>query len=542
MIRALLTTIRSSFPSASKVGAACALIGPKDLPSTDTYREALEVAPPSDEEKYSYVSFAPRLLPLTLSLLFAPVLVSLSRFALLSPFLWIFLVWVLVQAANIALGAYTSNKKHNVTLRSHQATVANSKPLLKKSFDVFLPTAGEPMQVLLNTYYHVSKLKWKGELNVHVMDDASRLEVMEAAAKYGFNYIVRPNRPKLKKAGNLRYAFKKTQGDFILVLDADFVPRADMLLEMVGYFVDPKVGIVQSPQYFDVKSSHNWLQKAAGATQELFYRFIQPSRDNSDSAICVGTCAIYRRAALRAAKGFAPIGHSEDVHTGVRVAKAGYTLRYVPVLLAKGLCPDQMHSFINQQYRWATGSFSLLSDKSFWTDKHFTPKRLAPFITGFAYYLTTGISVYMTPIPVIVMLFGFHSFITPLNFLPLTGILFSQFILLPLITKNRMNPSVMRVQTVYGFAHARAIFDHLRGASAEWVATGSKIKTRSRAHQIVDGMTAFLTISLTLQLGGILYAGSLIGIEPLWPAILFYLFSVYLYMPIIFYRLTLTEK
>jgi hypothetical protein len=140
------------------------------------------------------------------------------------------------------------------------------------------------------------------------------------------------------------------------------------------------------------------------------------------------------------------------------------------------------------------------------------------------------------------MLFGFHDFITPLNFLPLLGIVLSQFLLLPLVTKNRMNPSVMRVQTVYGFAHARAIFDHLRGASAEWVATGSKIKTRSRAHQIVDGMTAFLTISLTLQLGGILYAGSLIGIEPLWPAFLFYLFSVYLYMPIIFYRLTLIEK
>ena len=507
----------------------------------EQYLEALEVAPPSDKEKYAYIAFAPRFLPMTLSLLFAPVLLSLSKFALLHPLLWIFIVWVMIQLANILLGMYTSNKKHNVTLKVHKQTVANSTPLLNKSFDIFLPTAGEPMQVLLNTYHYVSKLKWAGVINVHVMDDADRPEVMQAAQRFGFNYIVRPNRPKLKKAGNLRYAFKKTSGDFILVLDADFVPREDMLLELVGYFMDESIGIVQSPQYFDVKKSHNWLQRAAGATQELFYRFIQPSRDNSNSAICVGTCAIYRRAALNDARGFAPIGRSEDVHTGVRVAKAGYVVRYVPILVAKGLCPDQMHSFINQQYRWATGSFSLLSDKTFWKDKHFTKKRLAPYITGFAYYLTTGFSVYMTPLPVIFMLFFFSGFITPANFLPLTGILFSQFLLLPIITKGRMNPSVLRVQTVYGFAHARAIFDHIRGRSAEWVATGSKINTRSRSHQIVDGMVIFLSLSLTLQFAGLLYAASQIGVEPLWPAVLFYLYSFYLYMPIIFYRWTLKD-
>jgi len=532
---------KSSYPRVELVPSMPVEAKPA-VAKSKTFLNSLDVAPPRDQEKYSYVKFAPRFLPLTMSLLFSPVLFSLTKFALMSPVLWIFLVWVLVQATNILLGAYTSNKKHLVTLKTHLETVERSKPLRSKSIDVFLPTAGEPMQVLENTYYYVSKLIWDGVLNVHVMDDAARPEVKKAAAAFGFNYIVRPNRPELKKAGNLRHAYSKTSGDFILVLDADFVPRADMLQEMVGYFLDSNIGIVQSPQYFDVKRSHNWLQRAAGATQELFYRFIQPSRDNSNSAICVGTCAMYRREALKAANGFAPIGHSEDVHTGVRLAKAGYSIKYVPVLLAKGLCPDQMHSFINQQYRWATGSFSLLSDRSFWRDKHFTKRRLAPFITGFAYYLTTGISVYVSPIPVIFMLFGFTSFINPMNFLPLLGIVFSQFVLLPIVTKGRMNPSVLRVQTVYGFAHARAIFDHIRGRSAEWVATGSKIRGKSRSHQIVNGMVLFLIASLIIQFSGLIYAGSLIGLENLWPAMMFYIFSLYLYVPIIAYRWTLVEK
>lgn len=71
-----------------------------------------------------------------------------------------------------------------------------------------------------------------------------------------------------------------------------------MLSELVPYFEDSSVGIVQSPQFFDTRGPMNWLQRHAGATQELFYRMIQPSRDAVGAAICVGSCALYRRASL----------------------------------------------------------------------------------------------------------------------------------------------------------------------------------------------------------------------------------------------------
>ena len=83
------------------------------------------------------------------------------------------------------------------------------------------------------------------------------------------------------------------------------------------YIDDPTIGIVQSPQYFDSGENLNWIQRTAGATQELFYRWILPSRDRFNAAICVGTCALYRREALAAAGGFAQIEHSEDIHTGL---------------------------------------------------------------------------------------------------------------------------------------------------------------------------------------------------------------------------------
>src|SRR5262249_36877354 len=153
--------------------------------------------------------------------------------------------------------------------------------------------------------------------------------------------------------------FEQSHGDLIAVFDADFVPRPDFIRELMPYFDDPRVGIVQSPQYFGTGRSMHWLQRNAGATQEMFYRWIQTARDRFGAAICVGTCALYRRTALEEAGGFAQIGHSEDVHTGVNVMKVGYRLRYVPVVVSKGLCPDSFSGFVNQQYRWCTGSLSL---------------------------------------------------------------------------------------------------------------------------------------------------------------------------------------
>jgi cellulose synthase (UDP-forming) len=78
---------------------------------------------------------------------------------------------------------------------------------------------------------------------------------------------------------------------------------------------------------------------------------VQPSRDRSNAAICVGTCALYRRAALERSGGFARIGHSEDVHTGVNLVKVGYRVRYVPAVVGKGICPDTFNQFVTQQYR-----------------------------------------------------------------------------------------------------------------------------------------------------------------------------------------------
>ena len=93
------------------------------------------------------------------------------------------------------------------------------------------------------------------------------------ARAFGFVYQRRPQ-PGLVQEGR-QPAVRRTAhaGEYILVLDADFTPRPDLLDEMLPYLdADPTLGIVQSPQYFRVARRQSWLERGAGAVQELFYR------------------------------------------------------------------------------------------------------------------------------------------------------------------------------------------------------------------------------------------------------------------------------
>lgn len=185
------------------------------------------------------------------------------------------------------------------------------------SIDIFLPVCMEPLEVLANTWKYVSQMSYPGELNVWVLDDGNQELVKQLADDYGFNYIVRDDRPRLKKAGNLRWAFARTSGDYFVIFDADFCPRWDFLLEILPeHIADPKTALVQTPQYFRVTKEQTWVEKGAGATQELFYRVVQVNRNKWGASICVGSNAVYRREAFVEVGGTAEIGFSEDVHSG----------------------------------------------------------------------------------------------------------------------------------------------------------------------------------------------------------------------------------
>lgn len=235
--------------------------------------------------------------------------------------------------------------------------------------DVYLPVCNEPLELLENTWKYVAKLQYPAsKISVFVLDYGASGPVKIIAQRFGFGYMCRANRPKHKKAGNLRDAFAKTSGEFFVVFDADFCPGSDFLLETMPYMTDDrKRAILQTTQFFRSTGDQTWVEQGASAVQEYIYRVTQPCKDRWGAAICVGSNAIYRRAALEPVGGTVPADHTEDNYTGFYVATQGWTIKNFPLVLACGVCPDTPSAFFSQQLRWCAGSVSMLLRKDFWT-------------------------------------------------------------------------------------------------------------------------------------------------------------------------------
>lgn len=470
-------------------------------------RDSMPPTPPSEHQKHGY---ARRNMGILVGMsVFGFTCVTLSTLRLIDENVW--LLPILALLAYTIIYFVVSQAIYFVSsdfeLGRHRALVANWRPGRYPCVDIFLPTCGEPLEVLDNTWCGVRAIQrsYPGTVAVHCLDDADRREVRRLATKFGFHYHCRPNRGWFKKAGNLRYGFERTSGEFIAIFDADFRPRGDFLNELLPYFdADPSLGIVQSPQYFDVLPEQNWIERGAGAVQELFYRSVQVSRQASGGAICVGSNAIYRRAALNDIGGTALIEHSEDVHTGFNLRMKGWNLRYVPVVLAKGLCPATLDAFFKQQYRWCMGSMSLLTSAKFWRTELPVMTRLC-YLSGFMYYIHTAIYAVMMPVVPLVMLYAIPEQITLANYLLILPSFLYMHVVFPLWHRVRYGIEAASVRNVYGWAHLAALLDKIRASAMEWHATGAARQGRdTRYLWFRTGVIVFNLVPAILWVSGAL--------------------------------------
>jgi cellulose synthase (UDP-forming) len=237
------------------------------------------------------------------------------------------------------------------------------------SVDVYVPTYNEDEKVLEATIVGCNHMRY--EHKTWILDDGNRPAVKALAERMGCNYIARKEN-KHAKAGNINEALPKTQGEFIVVLDADTVPQPDFLEKTLGYFADPKVAIVQLPQEFynldsmqHNKSKRRYAmhakQKATASwhEQQLFYHVIQPGKNRINATFWCGSPSVLRRAALQDVGGVATNVVTEDFLTSIRLNAKGWKIRYHHEALAFGIAPQSYHAFNVQRLRWAQGSMKI---------------------------------------------------------------------------------------------------------------------------------------------------------------------------------------
>lgn len=202
---------------------------------------------------------------------------------------------------------------------------AAPEPTGEETVDVFITTYNEPVELVAATARAATRIRFPHE--TWILDDGDRPEMRAAAAELGVGYITRTedwaDRPRHAKAGNLNNALFATQGEFMLILDADQIPEPQILDHTLGWFQDPEVGLVQTPQFFTNVTESDPL----GSQAPLFYGPIQQGKDGWNAAFFCGSNALLRREALMQ---LGIVGYVREVEYAVADA-----LRTASRLLAK---------------------------------------------------------------------------------------------------------------------------------------------------------------------------------------------------------------
>lgn len=244
--------------------------------------------------------------------------------------------------------------------RSHQATQLASAVLSRRfipSVDILIPTYNEPVFILRRTLIGCQAIDYPDK-TIYVLDDTKRPEIQQLATELGCEYITRPDN-RHAKAGNLNHALTKTCGELIAIFDADFIPTKNFLARTVGFFQNPRMGLVQTPQSFyntDPIAHNLGLEDILTPEEEVFYRQIQPIRDGVGGVVCSGTSFVVRRSVLEEVGGFVTGTLSEDYFTGIRIAALGYQLIYLDEKLSAGLAAESIADHAAQRLRWARGT------------------------------------------------------------------------------------------------------------------------------------------------------------------------------------------
>ena len=210
-------------------------------------------------------------------------------------------------------------------------------------------------------------LDWPAErLQIQVLDDSTddTVDVLRAAcerhrrAGVDIEYRHRGNRVGFK-AGALEAGLATASGEFILILDADFLPPADLLQRMIPEMTDARVGMVQV-RWEHINRDYSLLTEVQALLLDGHFGIEQTTRARTGRLFNFnGTAGMWRREAIASSGGWQHDTLTEDLDLSYRALLAGWEFRYLPNVVAPAELPVPMSGFKSQQFRWAKGSIQV---------------------------------------------------------------------------------------------------------------------------------------------------------------------------------------
>lgn len=282
---------------------------------------------------------------------------------------WLILLIVLPQL-NLAFAILNAVASILIMALRLYSSLLPPKPLSEPTIEtepfvsIHVPTHNEPPDLVIRTLHALNNLDY-GNFEVIVLDNNTEAvdlwqPVKQACKRLGTRFKFRHiENMQGYKAGalNICNEMSHPKTEFILVIDADYCVRPELLLEALGHFSDNSVGLVQFPQSYRNTSITN-----LGMHREYdhFFEVYMNMANHFNCVLSTGTVSIIRRQVLREVGGWSGSTITEDCELGLRMCQKGYRGVYVPKPLGKGLMPTDLESIKVQRERWVFGNMQTL--------------------------------------------------------------------------------------------------------------------------------------------------------------------------------------
>src|SRR5213596_1346459 len=256
----------------------------------------------------------------------------------------------------------------------------------------------------------VSELDYPRELlQIQVLDDSTddtrevTASCAEALRQRGFDVqlIHRVDRTGFK-AGALAVGLEAAAGEFVCILDADFVPQKDLLKRTIHFFTDPKVGMIQT-RWCHLNRGYSLLTRMQAIFLDGHLLLEQTARSRSGRFFNFnGTAGLWRRSCIEEAGGWQHDTLTEDLDLSYRAQLVGWRFIYLADVVTPAELPVDMNGFKSQQHRWTKGSIQTCKKllPTIWLSRLPFPIKLEAtghLMSNFAYLLLAFLCVLLHP-------------------------------------------------------------------------------------------------------------------------------------------------
>ncbi len=294
---------------------------------------------------------------------------------------------------------------HRLTILYLYLVHSRKKPQPLKEFEelplvtVQLPVYNE-MYVVERLVKCVAKLDYpKDKLQIQLLDDSTdetkqiSANVIAQLVTEGFDatHIHRTDRTGYK-AGALENGTQFAKGEYLFILDADFVPHADVLLKTIHYFTDPKIGMIQT-RWEHLNRNYNLLTRVQAMFLDGHLELEQTARNRSGRFFTFnGTAGIWRKETIADAGGWEHDTLTEDMDLSYRAQLKGWKFIFLNEVDTPAELPVDMDGFKNQQHRWTKGSIQVCKKvlPAIWKSKfplHVKMEATAHLTSNYAYLM-----------------------------------------------------------------------------------------------------------------------------------------------------------